>query len=57
MQESHRKSERRREGDEMLHLQLLDLALLSQARLRRDCAEITLRLRRCCAESEVESRG
>ncbi|EOD30666.1 hypothetical protein EMIHUDRAFT_456524 [Emiliania huxleyi CCMP1516] len=28
---SHRKNERRREGDEMLHLQLLDLALLSQA--------------------------
>ena len=57
MQESHRKSERRREGDEMLHLQLLDLALLSQARGRRDCAEITPRLRRGCAEVAPRARS
>ena len=28
---SHMRGERRREADELLHLQLLDLALLSQA--------------------------
>ena len=31
IEKSHSRNERRREGDELLHLQLLDLALLSQA--------------------------
>jgi hypothetical protein len=31
VEKSHARGDRRREGDELLHLQLLDLALLSQA--------------------------
>ena len=41
---SHMRGERRREADELLHLQLLDLALLSQAPCTLHPAPCTLHL-------------